>query len=68
MNVSALMGWMQIAQVAIPLGLATAQQVEGWIRGSKGTMTDAEMNAVVALVLDDASRRKALAIADALGT
>ncbi len=68
MPFAALLGWMNIAQIAIPLGLGTIQTITGWIKAAHaGQMTDAELNAAIALVLDDATRRKTLAIADALG-
>lgn len=69
MNISQILGWMQIVQIAVPLGMATVAQIESFIRAAHGsTMTDQELNVVIALVMDDATRRKALAIADALGT
>lgn len=68
MSVAALFAWMQLAQIAIPVGIATAQEIEGWIRAKHaGQLTDGQMNAAIAIVLDDAVRRRALAIADATG-
>lgn len=68
MNVVQLLTWMQVAQVAIPAGIATVQTIEGWIRTAhQGQMSESQLNAAIGLVFDDASRRKALAIADALG-
>lgn len=68
MNFTQLMGWMQIAQAAIPAGIATEQVIAGWIKSIHGpTMSDAEINAAASIVSNDAARRKALAVADALG-
>lgn len=70
MNVlTALTGWAKIVDIAIPAGLATLQQIEGWIRAAHaGQLPDAELNVLIGLVIDDATRRRVLAIADALGT
>lgn len=69
MSFAAVMGFMQIAQIAIPLGIATVDQIKGLIKSAGGAqMTDVELNQICSLVFDDAVRRKALAIADALGT
>ena len=66
MTVAALLAWMNFAQVAIPLGIATALQIKAWITEAHGKqMTDAELNIVLQFVFDDATRRRALAIADA---
>lgn len=67
-TVAQLLGWAQIAQVAIPLGIATVQNITEWIKAAHGhELTDAEMNVVLSVVLDDATRRRALALADAVG-
>ena len=68
MTVNALLAWTNFAQVAIPLGIATVAQIKTWITEAHGKqMTDAELNVVLQFVLDDATRRRALAIADAIG-
>jgi hypothetical protein len=69
LNFAQLMGWMQLAQVALPLGIMTEQSIAAAIRASHGSqMSEADINKAIGIVLDDATRRKALAIADALGT
>jgi hypothetical protein len=67
-TVQQLLAWMQVAQAAIPAGIATIETIKGWISvAHQGQMSDAQLNAAIGLVFDDATRRKALAIADALG-
>jgi len=49
-------------------GLATEQQVSALIKSFQPGMTDAELNAVLQIVIAGATRHKALADADAAGT
>ena len=67
MTLVALMGWMQIAQTAVPLGLATVEMIKGWVKAAHGDMTDAQLNVSYGIIFDDASKRTSMAIADALG-
>ena len=67
MTVTQLLGWIQVAQVAISFGLATAEQIKGFIKTTNPNAGDAELNLILVFVLDDATRRKALALQDATG-
>lgn len=66
MTVTQVLGWMQVIQIAAQTAIATEQDVAAWIKAKHGsTMTDAEINAALALIQSDAARRLALATADA---
>lgn len=68
MNLAQLLVWMNFAQQAIPAGVATVAQIKTWLTEAHGKqLPEAELNAALALVTDDSSRRRALAIADATG-
>lgn len=68
LNLAQLIGWMQIAEQAVPLAIATEETIKGWFRQAHGKeMTDAEMNIAFSLIFDEATRRRAIAIQAALG-
>lgn len=68
MTVQQLLAWMNLASAAIPAGTAAVAAITQVIKAIHGPqMSDADMNAALALIFDDASRRKALALNDALG-
>lgn len=62
------MGWMQIAQIGIPLGISTIESITAGIRAAHGTsLSEEDLNAAIRLVMNEDIRRKALAIDDAMG-
>lgn len=64
MDVAAINGYVQVAQVLIGAGLATWEQIRDFIRRVRPEVTDAELDAVIQGVIADAQRRKALAESD----
>lgn len=68
MSFAQFMGWMQIAQIGIPLGISTVESITAGIRAAHGTtMSEEDLNAAITLIMTEDVRRKALAIDDAMG-
>lgn len=69
MNEATILQIIQILGALVQAGLATEQQIADAIRAHAGqVLTDDELNAIIDGVTQDATRRKALADADAAGS
>lgn len=68
MDQAAILGWIQLAQVLASLGIDVARGIKNAIRSIHGeAMTDTQMDLIVNEVINDATRRKLMAEADARG-
>jgi len=66
MTAAAVLAWINIAQVAVPAGIATVQTITGWIKASHaGQMSDADLNAILVVIFNESDRRLKLALAGA---
>lgn len=66
-NTQVIVAWVQLAQQLAVLGINAASGIKNAVKALQPTVTDAELNAIIQATKDDASRRKALAEADAAG-
>lgn len=67
MSATQMIQWIQIAEILIGAGTATAAQVRAFIASVHGTqMSDADLNTVCDHILTDTATRKAQALADAV--
>lgn len=66
-NTQTIVAWVQLAQQLAVLGINAATGIKNAVKALQPNVTDAELNAIIAATKDDASRRKALAEADAAG-
>jgi hypothetical protein len=59
--------WVQAGRLLVGAGVATVEDIKAWVASKHGqTMTEADMDAILDAVIADATRRKALADADAV--
>lgn len=66
-NTQTIVAWVQLAQQLAVLGINAANGIKKAVQALQPDVTDAELNAIIEATKDDASRRKALAEADAAG-
>lgn len=65
MNPEQLTAWISVGSVLIQAGIATVTQVRGLLLMLHGeAMEEAQLNAILTTIADDAARRKELADAD----
>lgn len=61
MSPEQMQAWIQVTGLLVHTGIATFAQVRSTINGFHKDMTDEQMDAIVNGVIEDATRRKALA-------
>lgn len=66
-NTQVIVAWVQLAQQLAVLGINAANGIKNAVKALQPDVTDSELNAIIQATKDDASRRKALAEADAAG-
>jgi len=67
MNPQTILAWMQLAQTLAAAGVDATHRIKAAMSAVHTDATDAELDAAVQAVVDDATRRKALAESDARG-
>lgn len=66
MTASAVLAWIQIAQVAIPTGIASVETLTSWVRAAHGgQMNEADLNAILVVIFNESDRRLKLALTGA---
>lgn len=62
-----IIAWVQLSQQLALLGINAAAGIRNAVKAMQPDVTDEQLNAIVQSVIDDATRRKQLAQADAAG-
>ena len=67
MTIQQALAWVVAGQQLVAAGIATAENIQSWIRAQHPGLTDADLNAILDTISVGAKRHKALADADAGG-
>lgn len=66
-NQQAILAWMQLAQTLASIGVNAAVGIKNAIKSIHADVTDEELDRITNEVINDATRRKLMAEADARG-
>ncbi len=66
MTVAQLLVWAQVIPTLVNAGIATETQIAALIKSFHQSLTDAQLNAICALIIAGATKHEALAVADTL--
>jgi hypothetical protein len=68
MSIQQAVAWVQAGQVLVTAGIATAANIQAWIKAQHPGLSDADLNAILDGIRAGALRHHGLADADAGGS
>ncbi len=60
-----ILAWVQVANILVPAGISTVQQIQEFMKSLHPGVSEADLNAILYLLIMGASRHLAIAKADA---